>query len=47
MANKHFGAQFKSKDEEYIVTVPEPFNFDARDKNKTISIRQRKLNEML
>lgn len=31
----------------YGVTVPRPFNFDLRDKNKTKTIRERKVEEMV
>lgn len=40
MVKKNFGAQFKSQDDDYIITVPKPYKFDEREKNKPISIRQ-------
>ncbi|EAS00790.2 hypothetical protein TTHERM_00305630 (macronuclear) [Tetrahymena thermophila SB210] len=47
MQQKNFGAQFKSEDDDFIITVPQPFRFDSRDKQKQKSIRQRRLEEML
>lgn len=31
----------------YGVTVPQPFGFDMRDKSKTKTIRERKIDEMI
>lgn len=37
----------KPKGTKYAITVPEPFKFDRREKRKTLSIRERRLQEML
>lgn len=34
-------------DKKFNVTIPNPFGFDSRDKTKKVSIRERKLKEML
>lgn len=42
-----YGAHSKPSDYHFRVTKPEPFNFDKREKERSISIRERKLKEML
>jgi len=41
-----FGALYKES-ADYKITEPAPFKFDARDKNKPKTIRERKVEEML
>jgi len=40
-------SQAKPKGTKYAITVPEPFKFDRREKRKGMSIRERRLKEML
>ncbi|CAD8106877.1 unnamed protein product [Paramecium primaurelia] len=42
-----YGAHSKPSDYQFKVTQPQPFNFDKREKERSLSIRERKLQEML
>lgn len=42
-----YGAHSKPSDYHFRVTKPDPFNFDKREKERSKSIRERKLQDML
>lgn len=46
-SQKRFGAKIKSDDEQLKITLPVPYKFDKREKNKGKSIVQRRLEEWL
>lgn len=45
-SNKH-GAYNRPGDFNFKITRPEPYNFDGRDKGRSLSIRAKKLKDML
>ena len=44
---EHERSQKRNQSGKYGVTVPKPFGFDMREKTKTKSIREKKVEEMV
>jgi hypothetical protein len=47
LTTKDYAERSQSRKGKYGVTVPKPFNFDLREKTKSKTIREKKVEEMV
>jgi hypothetical protein len=47
LTTRDYADRSRSKKGKYGVTVPKPFNFDLREKTRTKTIREKKVEEMV